>query len=255
LRKVIYILIVLWAVIGSCSVARRSGKISSGAKTAVNTDTSIESVIGNNLSNNDFYIQKADINVIQDNISVRLTAVIKFRKPDSLMIAVRSRTGIEAGRALITEDTVMINDRINKKLFIGKPAVIGTKYGIDPSLIFVILGDVIVEGKDSIRPMECSKGLYSNEFIVSGKKVEYLVDCDNRKARQASFEGDIKTGNITIDLSGFITANTLRYPGKIEINDDLKSLSIIIELKKIESPWKGRIGFVPGHGYKVVKIR
>ena len=76
----------------------------------------MESIIKNNLSKENFYIQKADIKVTQDNISVRFIASIKFRKPDSLLISVKSRTGIEAGRAFITKDTILINDRIKQKI-------------------------------------------------------------------------------------------------------------------------------------------
>jgi hypothetical protein len=255
LRKVIYILIIFSVIVESCSVYRKSRETTSRTEKEVTSDRSIESVIRNNLSNSDFYIQKADINVIQDGISVRFTAGIKFKRPDSLLIFARSRTGIEAGRAFITKDTVIINDRINRKVLIGKPAVIGAKYGIDPSLIFVVLGDMIVEEKDRVRPMECAKGIFTNEFEVHDKKVEYTIDCDRKKTKQAYFEGDIKTGNITIGLSDIIESEMVRFPRRIEISDDLKSLNIIVEIKKIESPWTGKIGFVPGAGYKVVKIR
>ena len=64
------------------------------------------------------------------------------------MITVRSRTGIEAGRAFITSDTLIIKDRFNKKLLVGKPETLAKKYGIDPSFLFTILGDIVVEDKD-----------------------------------------------------------------------------------------------------------
>lgn len=243
------------AILNGCSAFKKSAGTTSYTTNEKIDGNIIESVIENNLSNDNFYIQKADINVIQNNVSVRFTASIKFRKPDTLLITVRSKAGIEAGRALITKDTIIINDRINKKLLVGSPAVIGPKYGIEPSLIFVVIGDVIVDEKDSKRSLNCLKGTYSDEFEINGKKVDYIIDCDKRKAIQAYFEGDIKSGNITINFSDIMSSGQVKFARTIKINDDLNSLDIHLEIKKIERPWNGRIGFVPGAGFKVIKIK
>jgi hypothetical protein len=255
LRKIIAISIILSIILSGCSMSGKSGRTVSNYERDAFFENSMESIINNNLSNENFYIQKADIRVIQDNISVRFIASIKFRKPDSLLISVRSRTGIEAGRAFITKDTILINDKINKKLLIGSPEIIESKYGIDPLLILSILGDVIIDEKEIKKSLDCRKGIYSSEFALNNRIVEYTIDCNKRKAVRAYFEGDIKTGNITIDYRDIVFSNKMKYPQKIEIADDLKSINILLEIKKIESPWKGKIEFVRGAGYKVVKIR
>lgn len=256
MQKIGYISLIAAILITGCSTARKAGKTSGGIENKAGTSANtIESVIKNNLSNNNFYIQKADINIIQENISVRLVADIKFKKPDTMMITVRSRTGIEAGRALITKDTLIVRDRINKKLLIGEPAALGAKYGVDPLFILAILGDIVVEDNDKTKSMECVRGDFSREFNVRGKIVEYVIDCQRKKLKHAYLEGDIKSGNITIDMNDFNNSESAVYPGKIVINDDLKSLTVVIEIKKIESPWNGKIGAVSGQGYKVVKIR
>jgi hypothetical protein len=255
LQKVTYIFLIISVVLSGCSPARKAGSTDSRTGNANIAGNSLEAIFRNNLSNNNFYIQKAEINVIQDNISVRVIADIKFRKPDSMMITVRSKTGIEAGRAFITKDTLIIKDRFNKKLLIGKPKGLGKKYGIDPSFLFTVLGDIVVEEKDRSVLMECVKGEYRKEFDIHGKRVEYVIDCQRKKLKQTYFEGDINSGNITIGLSDIKNEGKIIYPGLIEINDDLKSVGIIIEIKKIESPWTGRMGSVSGQGYKMIKIR
>lgn len=252
MQKVIYILVVFSAILSGCSVTRKAGK---NAGNEIIVGNSLESVIRNNISNNDFNIQKAEISVIQDNISVRLIADIKFRKPDSMLITVRSRTGIEAGRAFISRDTLIIKDRVNKKLLVGKPEALGTKYGIEPSFIFTILGDIVVEEKDRTESMECEKGEFRKEYKVHEKNVEYIIDCQRKKLKQTYFEGDINSGNITIGLSDIKNSGNIIYPGRVEINDDLKSVVVIMEIKKIESPWPGKIGSIAGQGYKVIRIR
>jgi len=255
LQKITYITIILAAVITGCSPSRKAARATGDSEKAALAGNSIETVVLNNLSNNSFYIQKADIRVIQDNISVRLIADIKFKRPDSMLITVRSRTGIEGGRAFITRDTLIIRDRINKKLMVGKPEILGTKYGIEKSFILSVLGDIVIEEKDRAVTMECIRGDFRKEYLVGGKNVEYIIDCQRKKLKQAYFEGDIKTGNITIAMSEIVNSGKVVYPGKIEINDDLKSMAIVLEIKKIESPWNGKMGSVSGQGYKVVKIR
>jgi len=166
LRKIIYIAICLSVILSACSAAKKAGRTTSSSVYETTDGSTIESVIANNLSTEDFYIQRADINVMQSNYSARLNASIKFKKPDTLLITVRSRAGIEAGRALITKDTILINDKINNKLFIGSPAVIGPKYGIEPSLIFLIIGDVIVNENDKKTYIDCQKGFFKKEYEI-----------------------------------------------------------------------------------------
>jgi hypothetical protein len=255
LRKIIFISVVLSVFLSGCSVSRKSGSTARETVKEVYDDNSVGSVIRNNISKENFYIQKADIKVTQDNISARFIAGIKFRKPDTLLISVRSRTGIEAGRAFITKDTILLNDRINKKLLIGNPEIIEAKYGIDPIFIFAVLGDIIVDEKELKEPLDCKKGIFRKEFEINNRRVEYTIDCSKKKVVTAYFEGDIKTGNITIDYGNIMISDRIRYPQRIEITDDLRSLNIILEIKKIESPWDGKIEFVRGTGYKVVKIR
>jgi hypothetical protein len=256
LQKVVYILLVISVILSGCSSTRKAGGIGGSSTGNANiAGNTLESVFRNNLSNSDFNIQKAEISVIQDNISVRVIADIKFRRPDSMMITVRSRSGIEAGRAFLTKDTLIIKDRFNKKLLVGKPEGLAKKYGIDPSFLFTVIGDIVVEEKDRTVLLECLKGEFRKEFNIRGKKVEYIIDCQRRKLKQVYFEGDIKSGNITIDLNDIKNEGKIIYPERIEINDDLKSVGIIMEIKKIESPWAGRIGSITGQGYKVIKIR
>ena len=250
MQKVVYIAVVLSALLGACSASRKATDATSPAVGVADGNT-IKSIIANNLSAEDFHIQRADITVTQNEISARFTASIKFRKPDTMLITVRSRAGIEAGRGLITRDTIIINDRVNKKLLIGSASVIGKKYGIEPELIFVALGDIIVDEADINTPVKCLKGIYKDGYEINGRKVQYIVDCKMKKAVQAYFEGDIRSGNLTIRFGDIVNIDGVLFPQKVEIDDDLSTLNILLEIKKIERPWNGRIGFVPGQGYKV----
>lgn len=255
MRKIVIISVLLAGIVAGCTVTRRSKTFKGTATDAETYGNTLRSVTVNNLSAQNFYIQRADIRVTQENITVRMTATVKFRRPDTLLVTVRSRTGIEAVRAFVTRDTILVNDRINKKMYIGKPELIGLKYGIEPVLIYAIFGDVIVDESDEARLMECKKGINRMGLEVNKRRIVYTMDCNTRKAIETYFEGDIKSGNITLKFSDIMQAGKVKYPQNIEINDDLKSVSINVGIKKIELHWEGEIGFIPGSGYKVVKIR
>jgi hypothetical protein len=184
LQKIAFIIFFISAILSGCSSTRKTGGTGVGAGNATIADQSLESVFRNNLSNRDFNIQKAEITVIQDYISVRFIADVKFRRPDSMMITIRSRTGIEAGRAFISKDTLIVKDRFNKKLLVGKPEALAKKYGVDPSFLFTVLGDIIVEEKDLTVLLECTKGEFRKEYNIYGKRVEYVIDCQRKKLKQ-----------------------------------------------------------------------
>lgn len=255
MQKIICIILAFAIVVSACSTARKAGKTGVDANVDESAGNRLEAVISNNLSNNDFYIRRADIRVRQENVTVNLNASIKFRRPDSLMVSVRSGMGVEAGKGFLTGDTVIVNDRFNRKLMVGNPVEIRTKYGIDPAMIFVILGDIVVDKGDYRSVLNCQRGEFRSQYIVEGRTVEYTVDCQSRKVRKVYLEGDIRSGNITIVLSGIVKDGNITYPKKIVINDDLKELDVEIEIKRIESPWSGSIGTVGGQGYRIVRIR
>ena len=227
-------------IVSGCTATRKASDRPIGRVGETSAGFSVSEVLSNNISNENFYIAKADIRVEQENVAIRLGASFRFRKPDSLLVIVRSRTGIEAGRGLITKDTILINDRINRNLMIGSAKS---------------LGDVIIEERDTRRKINCKDGGTSEVFIYDGRRIEYTFDCKGAKVVRTYFEGDVRSGNITIEYSDFTESGKIRFPQRIEMYDDLKSLKVVIEMKKIERPWSGSLRFIPGSGYRVVKIR
>jgi len=255
LQKITILASIVILIISGCASSRKASDRAAGRIGEGITGYSVSEILRNNISNENFYISKADIKVEQENVTVRLNASFRFRKPDSLLVIVRSRSGIEAGRGLITRDTILINDRINRNLMIGSTQSLGSKYGIDAALVYAIFGDVIVGKEESQRNINCKERGTSDVFRYGGRRVEYTFDCSRGKAVRTYFEGDMRSGNITLEYSDFLEAGGITIPRRVEVNDDLKSLSVSIEIKNIESPWNGTIRFIPGSGYRVVKIR
>lgn len=255
MRKIILISVLMAIMSLSCSVSKRR-KTEYGPSYESKTGSyALKEILKNNLSNGNFYIQRADVRLTQENVSVNFNASIKFRMPDSMLVSVKTKTGLEAGRALITGDTIIINDRINKTVIIDDAKSISRKYGIDPDYIFVLLGDLIINESETIRNIDCSKGMTLPRLQISNNKIEYTIDCSKGKIVKAFFEGDIRSGNIIINYSDFLSVGSTRFPERIEISDDLKNVSILIVIKKIDMQWEGPLKLVTGSGYKTVRIK
>jgi Domain of unknown function (DUF4292) len=237
----------------SCSVSRKAHKTISEAE--IRNGNILEAVMSNNISNDNFYIQKAAITVTQNEISAKFLASLKFRKPDTILLVLKSKLGIEAGRAFITRDTILVNDRVNKKLMTGDPQKIKTKYGIEPAMLNIILGDMIINEDDKGRKLNCSGGISSNDFNVGSRKIEYLIDCRKGKISKAYIEGDVNSGNIDLEFSNFLRERNIIRPGLVVINDDLTSMKVEVQIEKVEIGWNGKIDFVPGNGYKIVRLK
>ena len=252
MQKVIGTIFLLSVILGSCSVFRKSENRSKALTSATGKNIDI---VNNNISNNSFFIQKASVTVSENNVTNRFLATIKYKLPDSILISVKARIGFEAARIFMTKDTLIINDRINRKVRVGNPQVLKKKYGIEPAYIFIVLGDFIIARESMDLPVNCRNGLYGDKFIVGEREINYVADCRKRKIVNASFEGDIKTGSIDFKFSEFISADDMILPGIIEVSGTASSLKATIEIEKAVSNYQGNIGFKSGGNYDVIRLK
>ncbi|MBE0654758.1 MAG: DUF4292 domain-containing protein, partial [Bacteroidales bacterium] len=118
MQKTVVILVVL-LLVTNCSVSKFKAKERSGTYDYEAGSLEVNKLEDYNLTNLSFYIQKADIEVISRGGKESLLASVKYRFPDSYLISLRTRTGIEAARVLIRSDSVFINDRINRAMYYG----------------------------------------------------------------------------------------------------------------------------------------
>ncbi len=252
MQKIIGTIFILSVVLGSCSIFRKS---ENGGKALISATGKNSDIVKNNISNNSFFIQKASVMVTDNNVTSRFLATIKYKLPDSVLISVKARIGYEAARIFMTKDTLIINDRINRKVRAGNPQVLKKKYGIEPSYIFVVLGDFII-GQESLElPVNCRNGFYSDKFLVGDREINYRVDCRKKKIVKASFEGDIKTGDIDLTFSEFVFTGDLIIPGIIEVSSTASSLKAKIEIEKVVNNFQGYIGFKSGGNFDVIRLK
>ena len=134
-----------------------------------------------NLSNNDFNVKRADVVLNVNGDEQKFIASFKYKLPGIWLISMKSNTGIEAARAWITADTVLINDRLHKKLYYGKSNSLEEKYGIAVRAIPVLMGDFIEADRKIDNSIDCIEGIDEEVEKFENCKVEYVISCRENK--------------------------------------------------------------------------
>jgi hypothetical protein len=216
---------------------------------------SVREIVNNNITKKGFFIQKAEIEIISGTIQEKFIAAIKYNLPGVYLISLRIRTGIEIARIYISNDTILANDRINRRLYYGKPAYLGIKYGIPFSAFPAIFGDYVGDEKDSLKIFKCKDGKAVIENLIKGMKLVQSVDCRLAKISGTNWEGSFKTLNNDMIYEKFINSGNIVIPTVITMDNLKEKGSIKISIRKVESPWDGIIEFIPGNRYELIELR
>lgn len=253
MRKINFILFLVILSTG-CSVIRIEGNRNYGLSNEIIAERLFESIKKQNITTNSFFIQKAEIKISTQEGTEKVLGSIKFESPDKYLISIKSRAGIEAARIFISDDTILINDRINKKQYYGSPQYLKRKYGITASVLPVIFGDYITDNLSDNSQAKCLDGKLDMDCIAGGIKIKYVIDCKKGKTILAIPENGLNNGGIEIQYSDFFKKVDVITAGKIEIKDFQRMTRIEIKIQKIESPWNGNIEFIPGNKYEILQL-
>lgn len=241
----------LLVLLSSCSVVRRSG--TDITKTTGTNVLIIDDVIDKNLTNRGFNIVRAEVEVENGEESQKFIASVKFND-GSYLVSLRSRAGIEAGRIFMTKDTILVNDRINRILYYGKPEHLRTLIGYPADLLPLVFGDLLVSEKriDTLRCMENQS--YSNQ-VYQGMRLKYVIDCRLKKVREIEQEGSYNGNENVISFIDFEKEQSVTFPKSIKITNNRSGMVIIVKIDKIEVPWNDVIEFIPGNNYEKKELR
>jgi len=250
----ITLIICLLIISSGCSV-NRIRKSSEVETSAIKARGNIADIMKEqNLTNGPFIIQRADIEVIGLDQSEKIITNIKFNSSNEFLISIRGKTGIEIARIFVSSDTILANDRINRKMFCASPEYLKTRYGLSISFLPLLLGDFIGNNLLAKNEKDCYEGFLSNDILVEGVKIRYTVDCDKGKLVSAIGESSLDDVKICFNYSEFFKQNGKWIPGKIEFEDSFRKTKILIEIKKISLPWDGEIEFIPGNRYEINRL-
>lgn len=252
MQKVTYILFITIFLTG-CSGSRKSRISVIEDKTG--DSLSGKEIVEKNLTKSNFYIQKAEVQFDNNGERVNLLATLKYQNDGKYLISVRTRSGLEVVRILLDKDTILANDRVNKKLYRGSTLYLESKYGISLKTIPVILGDYIFDNTLKEEIIDCNNGKAVFYRYSGNKKILYQINCKEKKVEAASFNSETGEGKIEIRLSGFTVEGNYLYPGTSEIIDNKSNSEIKIDIKKIEFNTDDNLKFIPGNNYEEILLK
>jgi hypothetical protein len=244
-KPLIFILLLL---LSGCSV------IKTGVTGKTDLFTNIKETRDGNLSCGDFNIIRADIAADINGEKQKFLASFKYEFPDRWMISLRSNTGIEAVRAWITVDTVLINDRLHKKLYYGSGSIIKKKYGVPVYAIPVVFGDLIESGSGSTDSTRCINGMQDIIGEFNNLKEELRINCREKKVTSCRIRNYGK-GEIQFVYSKFKKIGKKEFPGKIVISYPEENINIELSIRKIDLNGVENMNFIPGKGYERILIK
>jgi hypothetical protein len=253
LRKINLILILL--LLGSsCSIIKKGDQTDNRLLSGSETEKVIKNLAIQNITKNNFFIQKAEVEIASKQLNGKLIGSIKYKRPGTYLISLKSRSGIEALRIFISKDTILINDRINQKLLCASSDYLSDKYGISASVFGLVLGDYIVDSIVAVNDNQCVNGKLDLTGETAGIRMKYVIDCKLSKIISAGNVEGITDRRIEIRFDDFRKVGNVLAPGKIEIKDIKTESYIIIEIKKVEYPWNGILEFIPGNRYEITDL-
>ncbi len=253
MRQIIFISL-FGIIVGGCSVLRQgSNKVSENPALTFSDDV-VESVIKQNITNSGFFIQKAELELSTVNGKEKFIATVKFRSPDKYLISIRGRSGIEGARIYISDDSILINDRVNRKLYFGNSYYVYRKYGLTLNILPVVFGDLILESSCKKNIGKCDGDITEIECGINGLAVKYEINCAKRKTTFVKQTDNGKGEGFRIGYKNFRRIKEIMTPRIIELEDEFYNTKVKIRVLKLESPWNGDLKFVPGKGYEIIKL-
>jgi hypothetical protein len=249
--RILIILLVIY--VSGCSTIRKTGR------TLLNepdiASTSINNPEYENLCSDNFTIKKAEIQIYSNGENQKLIAFLKYRTPGKYLISIRNKAGIEATRIYLTKDTVMINDRINKKLYTGSSKYLAKKYGVTGNALPLIVGDLVIDKGSTNIDVKCKNGTKNLIGVIDGKKIEYSLNCRFNKPVRTKIFNDNDNQGLILNYSDFKKEENKIIAERIIIEDFTEETLITIEIKKIDFKDQEPIVFIPGNKYEKVILK
>jgi hypothetical protein len=253
LQKIAFILVIS-IFICNCSVTRNRGKDRTISSNKLYSDNILESVRNQNITDSSFFIQKAEIEVTNEAGKESFIGNIRFEFPDKYLISLKNKTGIEGARIFISNDTILVNDRINKKLYSGTPFYLKRNYGLSQNCLPVIFGDIVTDKSYDNDKEKCLGDRVIINCLINGIIFSYNIDCIKRKVISVDQINNLKQKDLKINYDGFFNVGNILIPRIVELLDINHNIKIRIKVLKVEYPWKGILKFIPGDGYELIKL-
>ena len=242
----ILVIVVIASLFYGCASTRRRSEVPVSDSTGQNL---LYEVGKNNIDNRSFVIQKFSVNYTFREESKKFTGNLKHDNLGNMLISIRVSGGIEVARILLNQDSIKINDRVNKIYSYGKTDDLLKKYHFTFSDFYLLFGDL----PDIIRVKDiglCKNGVTESvKRFYNGNSIGVKIDCFAQKVVEFTIdEGEGGSINKIIYENINIT-DKLKIAERISISYPGRDLSAEIEMKGIRQDSVLNMRFKPGSGY------
>lgn len=252
MRKSILILLTGIVITGCSALRSRTTFVDSENK---RNTTNSEKIISQNLSSISFILSKIEIVVEEGGEKQKLIGNVKCVFPDKFLLSLRNSTGIEGARIYIDKDTILANDRINRKMYYGSSKHLFEKYGISAEYIPVLFGDMVNNDKALKDELKCNNGLAEINILSGNNKIQYNIDCTKDKIVKARITAESGKDQVIAEFSNFKELNDHFYPANIKINDVFSGNIINIKIVKAELYDGKDLVLIPGKNYDLILLQ
>jgi len=194
--------------------------------------------------NFDYMSSKAKIDYSSSNNSLSATANIRIQKDSIIWISLSPGLGIEAARLLVTRDSVVVIDKINKVYFnygydtLSKKLDYHLSYGLIES---VIIGNLIYpyEREELIK----TNGTYAYAQKQSSFLFENYIGLDTKKLEKIEVLDTLNKNTVSVEYDDFRLVNEEVFPFEIRAlleyaDDSKKETKVDIIFKQTQLPEK-----------------
>jgi hypothetical protein len=186
-----------------------------------------------------YFSAKAKVVITEGDGTTEFTANIRMRNDSAIWISISPALGLEVARVLITQDSIRLIDRLNKKQFskgfdfFTAFTSLPMNYGevqnlICGNLIFIQQKNFSETQNDSLYQLQWKEGDEKNDFSVNKNFLNMMQHVVDPKA------GSVSTKNLQYDIQYTPSFSLLR---KIEcFNPDQIDVEITFSKVKVNEP-------------------
>jgi hypothetical protein len=150
---------------------------------------------------------------------------------------------------------VLINDRINRKLYYGSTEYLLNKYGITTNALPLLLGDFLYNKDYKGDINNCKNGKSELEGYLEKRNIWYSINCDKEKVSAARISDELEITGISLNFQNFQNIGNTVFPGTIQVQDFTEQTIIRIEIASVKFNNNEAIEFIPGRNFKKILLK
>lgn len=224
-KSVLLVILVATLILSACKKDVLTGGDTSGARTLVVDDFDF-----------DYLSTRSKIRFQDDDNSISLNANIRIKKDSIIWLSLSPGLGIEAARGVITQDSMVIINRINKEFMVFDFKTLSEKYNFDINFSLIqamLLGNMPLPQRlgDDVSKKE-------SHFIIRQTKdninIENYINALSHKTERVQLSDQPSDNTLTLIYSDYqaLADDTMPFSNKIILNylNNNKRLTALIDI-------------------------